>query len=309
MYNLYGFTLSGMDHYFDLAKAEGDVDSTLFEDIQLYNGGTYYITDTKTQVIPPVDHDLIVDEILERYGELFPYRQEPIRFKRMSDNFFKKNIKNFEKMWIALQLDFNPLFNYDRYEEWTDDKDYSSTTEGDGNVTTEKMGSETEKLDNSTGSYKEKYKDPETTHKHQNLTDSSNGVKYIGTSADNEGSSGVTTASNYSPMQMEYETTIPTQDSVKIDTAGETSFEGKSYKVTSYGRDVDSADRRKDVTDTTNSSSTTGGEGNTHQGHMYGNIGVTTSTQMIKEVLELYDFDFYAYVADKYAKDLLIKIY
>ena len=309
MYNLYGFTLSGMDHYFDLAKAEGNVDSTLFEDIQLYNGGTYYITDTKTQAIPPIDHDLIVDEIVERYGELFPYRQEPTRFKRMSDNFFKKNEKNFEKMWIALQLDFNPLFNYDRYEEWTDDKDYSSTTDDEGNVTTEKMGSETEKLDNSTGNYKEKYKDPETTVKHQNLSENSNGVKYTGVSADNAGSSSVTTASNYSPSTMEYETTIPTQDSVEIDTAGETSFEGKSYKVTSYGRDVDSADRRKDVTDTTNSSSTTGGEGNVHKGHLYGNIGVTTSTQMIKEVLELYDFDFYAYVADKYAKDLLIKIY
>lgn len=309
MYNIYGFTLSNMSYYYELAKAEGDVDSTLFEDIQLYAGGTYYITDNKTQVIPAIDHDIIVDEILERYGELFPYRQEPNRFKRMSDNFFKKNKKNFEKMWIALQLDFNPLFNYDRYEEWTDDKDYSSQTSGNGSISTEKMGSETEKLDNSTGAYKELYKDPETHMHHKNLDNNSNSVKYTGTSADNEGSTTVTSPSSYTASTMETETTIPYKEEFYNDEPGEKSFEGKGYNVISYGRNIDSQDKRIDATESSSSSSTTGGEGNTHQGHMYGNIGVTTSTQMIKEVLELYDFDFYAYVADKYAKDLLIKIY
>lgn len=288
MYKQSGFTLYGTDYYFKLAKLEGDQEKELFEDIDLFEGGEFY-----DQEIEGIDPEILYNEILCRYGECLTYEQNPILFKKYSDSFFKKNYKNFAKMQIALQMEFNPLYNYDRYEDSTDKDTYNSATE--------KEGSETSKLDNSTGSYKEKITPSETTTKYSNLSNDSNGVRYTGVSADNNGATGVTTASNYSPQSMEVDTVTPSKTEIEVNTSGETSFEGVGYSVNTYGKNINASDPRKDKH--------TGNDTRKHDAHIWGNIGVVTSTQMIKEVLELYDFDIYKYIADKYAKERLLLLY
>ena len=288
MYKQAGFTLYGTDYYFKLAKEQGDQEKELFEDIELFEGGEFY-----DQEIDAIDKDILYDEIMSRYGELLTYEQNPIRFKRYSDSFFKKNYKNFAKMQIALQMDFNPIYNYDRFEDWSDKTTYDSDMEYTGSVT--------RKLDNSTGDFKEKLTPSETTTKYQNLSNESNGVRYTGVSADNSGSSGVTTASNYSPQTMEYETVTPSKTEVTVDNDEVRSFEGVGYEVNTFGKDISLNNPRKDIH--------SGDDTLKHDGHIYGNIGVTTSTQMIKEILELYDFDIYKFIADKYAKERLLLLY
>lgn len=283
-----GFTLYGMDYYFKLAKQEGDVEKELFENIDLFEGGTFY-----EQNIEGIDIDILYDELLSRYGELLTLEIDPTRFKRYSDSFFKKNYKNFAKMQIALQMDFNPLYNYDRYEDTTDKTTYDSNMEYKGSVT--------RKLDNSTDTFKEITTPAETKTKYSNLSDDSNGVRYTGVSADNSGSSGVTTASNYAPSSMEVDTVTPTKTETETTKAGETSYSGKGYEVNTYGKDINLDNPRKDIH--------SGDDTLKHDGHLYGNIGVTTSTAMIREILELYDFDIYKYIADKYAKERLLLLY
>lgn len=303
MINNAGFTLSGVYHYFEIASENDETVTPLYEDIELFEGGEFY-----DQQIEAIDKDLVIDQIIEDYGDLFVLRQIPNRFKRISDNFFKKNYKNFAKMQIALQLDFNPMFNYDRYETWSDNKNYNSEIGKDGEDATTITGSETDILDNS--GYKEKTKVPESTTKLSNLSENSNGTHYHGVSADNAGSNGVTTPGNYAPATYDVDTITPTKTEVtQGSNAGETSFEGQSLSIHRYGINGTGTDTRRDITEYGSTESHTGNDLNEHEGHMYGNIGVTTSTQMIKEVLELYDFDIYKFIADKYAKELLLKVY
>lgn len=288
MYRQSGFTLYGTDYYFKLAKLEGDQEKELFEDIELFEGGEFY-----EQEIEAIDPEILYNEILCRYGECLTYEQNPILFKKYSDTFFKKNYKNFAKMQIALQLDFNPLFNYDRYENSTDKNTYDSNMEYKGSVT--------RKLDNSTEAYKEINTPAETKTKYSNLSDDSNGVRYTGVSADNNGASGVTTASNYSPQSMEVDTVTPSKTEIEVIKKGETSYSGKGYEVNTFGKDINLDNPRKDIH--------SGDDTLKHDAHIFGNIGVVTSTQMIKEILELYDFDIYKYIADKYAKERLLLLY
>ena len=130
--NIQGFSLAGVDHYFKLAKENGDVSKELFEDIELFEGGEFY-----DQEIDPIDNEILIDEIIEKFGELVTYRQIPERFKKMSDNFFKKNYKNFAKMQIALQMDFNPIYNYDRFEKGEDTRTDTTSYKDSRTITPE----------------------------------------------------------------------------------------------------------------------------------------------------------------------------
>lgn len=282
MYNQAGITLAGMYNYFD------KIENPLFENISVFEGGEYF-----DQNIPAINKEILIGQIMEDNGDLLTYRQIPDRFKLMVENFFEKNESNFAKMWIALNMDFNPIFNYDRYEDATDKDTYNSATE--------REGSETTKVDNSTGGFKEKTTPAETTTKFQNLSEESNGVKYTGVSADNAGSSGVTTAGNYAPQSMEVDTVTPNKTTIEVDTSGETSFEGVGYTVNTYGKNINQSDPRKDKH--------TGYDENKHDAHIYGNVGVTTSTKMIEEILSLYEFNMYNYISDLFAKELLFLIY
>ena len=314
--NISGFTLSGMYNYFDILKEKEEA-TGLFDDMELFEGGTFY-----EQEIDAIDPEIVEGEIMERYGELITYRQIPTRFKSMLNLFFKKNYKNFAKMQIALQMDFNPIYNYDRYEESRDINSYNSNmtksgSESDsGDTTLTKSGAETHKIDNSTGSFKVKETVPETTTNLANLSSSSNGVKYHGVSAYNL-TGNVTDTSSYSPESMDYETITPSKTEViQGSNPGETSYSGVGYEVDIYGRDVNAVADRKDKTEVDMAheynnvrDAHSGHDDLEHSAHMYGNIGVTTSTAMIKEVLEVYDFDLYKFIADKFANELLILIY
>lgn len=289
-YNQAGITLAGMYNYFNLAKEAGDKDKLLFEDINLFDGGIFY-----DQEIDAIDPELVEMEIIERYGELFTYRQIPDVFKKLSDNFFKKNYKNFAKMQIALQMDFNPIYNYDRYEQGKDTRTDSTsykdartiTPEGKETLSTEQLG-------------KEKTKD--TPH----------GSTVIKTEQGTEDGETITQVSAYNSNNV-WDNKEKTTS--KLPEQKQTT----SYGDNTYNESELSFDNRKTETTTSFDERVThddvvhtyedGNDLNEHDWHIYGNIGVTTSTAMIKEILELYDFDIYKYIADKYAKELLLLLY
>lgn len=279
MYNMPGFSLAGVDTYFKLAKEAGDQEKELFEDIELFEGGTFY-----EQQIDAIDPDVLYIELMDRYGELLIYGMNPDNFKLASDAFFKKNYKNFAKMQIALQLDFNPIYNYDRYEEWKDTTDDLHTKHitptGKETLETTQLGKET----------------TETTP---------SGTQTIKVTNDKDGTT-TTSVSAYNSAN-----TWDNKEKVTVnnpETSQETSFDDRKDTT-----DLSFTDR-KTKTETTFVNRDTKDEDtlkddHRHEGHLYGNIGVTTSTAMIKELLELYDFDIYKYIADKYAKERLLLLY
>lgn len=60
---------------------------------------------------------LVVDAIVDRCCRLRPEYSDPRLFKRMSDSWFQKHYVEFGKQWDLLQIDYNPIENYDRYED------------------------------------------------------------------------------------------------------------------------------------------------------------------------------------------------
>lgn len=137
----------------------------------------------------------------------------------------KKWARTFQKWYDALQLEYNPIENYDRHEEWND----SSSSESNGN------------------------------------------------------------SSDTSSASSETDTSVSTFDSDKFHP------DGKSNS---------SQSARSSGTDSSNTS-----EKSSHSGHTHGNIGVTTSQQMLEAELDLQEWNLYEHISDIFVRELCIPIY
>ena len=77
-------------------------DPTLFDSIQVPIG---------------CDKETLINEIMAYCGQLYPYHQVPAQLKLNINFWFKRMYFNFSRMFQAIQSDFNPIENYDRYED------------------------------------------------------------------------------------------------------------------------------------------------------------------------------------------------
>lgn len=72
----------------------------------------------KDIVVPEViDKDTLINEIIKSCGDLYTYHQSPIPFKQNIDYWFSRKAYDFERIYLALRTEYNPLENYDRREE------------------------------------------------------------------------------------------------------------------------------------------------------------------------------------------------
>ena len=99
-----GVTLLGWYNY---------TDETLFNDIEYSDR---------------LDPGILVDTILLRCGNQFTYFQNEPMLRRAIKNFFKKYYVSFDRMAYALEIEYNPIENYDRTDDYTKTTDASSTS-------------------------------------------------------------------------------------------------------------------------------------------------------------------------------------
>ena len=168
----------------------------------------YYLDDGlfKNLVIPEeLDKDTLIYVIMTECGEMQPVWTDPIFMQNMIGLWSNKWEHTFEKWVAALSVEYDPLNNYDRHEEWTDQL-YHTT-----------------------------------------------------------GGSAETKKSAYDSA------TLTPYDKV------ETSDSGNSF--------------------------------DTRNGHTYGNIGVTTSQQMLTQELDVAKWNIYEHIKDLFMQDFCIMIY
>lgn len=157
----------------------------------------------------------------------------------------KTNYHTFEKWYQAQQVKYDPLNNYDRYEEWTDKGTDKKTTSGGQ---TGKSTAKNNEINTSNGTqdhYVNPYDTNQLTEDEQvkNLTtDNINGTQVIGS---------------------------------QIDTTGK-------------------------------EDGTTSGE---HEGHMWGNIGVTTSQQMLQAEYDIAEWNLVQHITDMFLQKFCIMVY
>lgn len=197
-------TLIGMNTYLSMR------DKDLFEFLELPEG---------------IDKDILVDNILLR-GSEFEVMYSDITFMQNAIGSWSKKWNRTFKKWIeALNIEYNPLENYDRMEEWKDIEESSSTGHS---------------------------------------TDSS----------DNSGSS----TSNVSSYD---------SDSLRPNTSTQSNTH-------------------------TNGSTNLSNNGNREAiktGRLHGNIGVTTSQQMLESELSIAQWNIYEHITDLFLQEFVIPLY
>lgn len=82
-----------------------------------------------------IDRDVLVDSIILRGGEFEVLYADPEFYKQAINAFFRKHNRTFTKWYEALQIEYNPLENYDRLEEWNDKATGKSNDKSSGSVT------------------------------------------------------------------------------------------------------------------------------------------------------------------------------
>lgn len=193
-----------------------------------------------------ITKDVVVKNILKESADFETLYSDPYFLQELITNWSAKWYDTFEKWYNALQIQYDPLNNFDRHEEWEDVGTSASTNTGTGNVSNKSKTEETP--------------------------------------------SGKMTQNHY---------VTPYENNTKtLQGADETTYE--NYKDTTE-------------TNTTSGTSTSNtGTGNTtgkHKGHLYGNIGVTTSQQMLEAELEIATWNLVQHITDIFMKEFCIMVY
>lgn len=192
-------------------------DSTLFDGMVLPDG---------------IDADLVKNTILQKSGEFELLYPNIDYMKSMIQFWAKKHERTFEKWNEALNIKYDPLFNFDRHEEYSDVKG--------GNTKSSTKGSTTP---------------PQTT-----TTNTDTVAAYD--------------ASTYQPKEQK-------TDQLTVQAAGSDSTDSDG----SYNEVIK------------------------HEARLYGNIGVTTSQQMLQSELDIARFNLYEQIADIFIEEFCIMIY
>lgn len=198
-------------------------------------------------VVPEeLEKETVIDSILMRCGEFSIIYSNPEFLKFAITNWSERHKRQFERIYKALTEDYNPIHNYDRYEEITDKR------QG------EKSSTEEENLENTVTA---------------NSGSTSGGTSENRISADN--------AESYQP------------DNINI----------TDNKTNTNSTEKANGKNNTDYNDNYN-------EDYTHNGHLYGNIGVTTSMSMVEDETNLrYRLGIYDIIASKFVEEFCIAIY
>lgn len=227
-------TLSSFYTWFNTAKPADD----LFKNMQLPEG---------------IDKDTLVADILMRGGEFEVMYADPYFMQSLIGPWSKKWYRTFDKWVKALAIDYNPLENYDRMEEWEDDTTGSLTNTRTHNNQDKRTLNTKEKRTIDTDS---------TTTEEVSAYDSS----------------------SYQPSKQ------VTTDNGGTDTMDNTGTDTMDYTGT-IKDDGESLNNAK------------------HEGRIHGNIGVTTSQQMLQSELDLAQWNLYEHISDIFLSDFVIPIY
>ena len=172
-----------------------------------------------------IDKDTLIDNILLRAGEFEVVYSNPFFYQNAIGVWSAKHQRTFEKWATALSLEYNPIENYDRKEEWED---------------------------------------------------KSNG-NYIG----------------------------ETKETTSLNSINEnrvSAFDSDLYQPDSYNSNTSNGnDESNTKTNSINNSK--------HVGHVHGNIGVTTTQQMLESELSLAAWNVYDHITDLFIEEFCIAIY
>lgn len=200
-----------------------------------------------------MNKDVLIDNILYETATLEAYYPDPNFMKFMIGRWSFMNQSVWQKLYDTTVLEYNPIFNYDRTEEWSENE---------------------QMLDKRTLTGTER----------ETSTDNSSGeIRSSGTVQSELNVSGYN-ESSYVPREQ----TIETPDTLTSNTS-------ETDRIVSIDKnDTENMDRKRD---------------NIRTGRAFGNIGVTTTQQMIQQERETVLFNMYKVITDSFIERFCLMIY
>ena len=260
-----------------------------------------------------LDKDTLKQNILLRGGEFEVIYSDPVFFQAAVRPWVKKWYRTIDKWIEALAIKYDPLFNYDRTETWTD-----SGTEGKASVNTHTINTDT----SSNMAQNTEFDEGKSGTEENDNAYARNSVTETNGSGSETHSGSVETVNEVSAFDS------ASYQAHDKSTATDTTGIGTTNDQTTTVGGADTEDLNKAYSETTNSSqgvaeqrtgneATTGSsEGsentareNTHTGRMFGNIGVTTSQQMLRDELEIDRFNLIDEITDLFLTEFIIPVY
>jgi hypothetical protein len=200
-----------------------------------------------------MNKDVLIDNILYEAAPLEAYYPDPNFMKFMIGRWSFMNQSVWQKLYDTTVLEYNPIFNYDRTEEWSENEQMLDKR----TLTGTEMETST---DNSSGE----------------IRSSGTVQSELNVSGYNE--------SSYVPREQ----TIETPDTLTSNTS-------ETDRIVSIDKnDTENMDRKRD---------------NIRTGRAFGNIGVTTTQQMIQQERETALFNMYKVITDSFIERFCLMIY
>ena len=248
----------------------------------------------------PETRNEFLDYFILEYGGFTPVYQYPDFLLNHIKAVAKSLEYTIDKLFATLSLEYNPIENYDKQETWSDTGSTGGTATESGTDATSYTGGETTTY---SGGQSTTYTGGQSTVKSGGHTESrpQHSIEHQ-VSADNTGS--------YFPS----EKSIEDADSHATTFNNETDtqqFNNRSDTQQFNNRsDTQQFNNRSDSSTHSRTRTESGSDQSSHTGRVHGNIGVTTSQQMIKSEREdVAYFNFIDEVARLYGEKLCILIY
>lgn len=224
-----------------------------------------------------IDKDTVEGNILMEGGEFEVLYADPNFMKQMVGIWSKKHYRTFDKWIKALNIEYAPLENYDRFEEWDDT--------GSENINTKRSGTTS---DTSSGSVNNSRSEHDNEHM--------SGDNKVVTEGKTENEVSAFDSNTYQPENQSTNEGEEKTTSSNDRTASRNISDDTSTHNTTNGTASSNEDYSK-------------GSSGKHIGRIHGNIGLITSQQMLKSELDIARFNIVQQITDLFLQEFCIMIY
>ena len=237
----------------------------------LYNYGESLHDDLFENLNLPegIDRTDLINNILEQ-GAAFETLYPDYEYLKFSIGAWSRRWYRTIEKWInVLAVEYDPLYNYNRFEEWEDSGSRSGRTTGTTGSTRNLTGNTSDHV--------------------EGQTDTSDSVT---TTGDDELSVVAYNSDTYHNKE-------------KRETSGTSSSTGHSETETDATGTSSEAETISGTSSGTDNETTAGD----HSGHMWGNIGVMSTQDMLQQELDVQRFNLIQQVTDLFLTELCILVY
>lgn len=218
-----------------------------------------------------LDKEILVDNIIIEAGAFESLYSDIDFIRRKVAVWSARNQRTWEKWASALDIDYDPLENYDRHEEWTD------THEGEKSEASLKTGTSSETESGTDGN----------THTYNNVKD------------------------DHQVRDLTSENKRAAFNSATYENA-EKDINSGSEDTTRSGSETDSGTNSNTKSGSTSDGVQSSGTDeylNTRRGRAHGNIGVTTSQQMLQSELDIARWNLYNQITDMFLVEFTLMVF